>query len=143
MSKKNGSKKRAPSVRGEKLYEAFSSKIEAHAIGKKVADRENKQHAPLVARVLLSFDKPVSVERIVTAAKNSGYEAKNAEHYIKGDLAFLVREGLAKATKIEAAAKPNGSLKPKRERKPRTKKLRGEGAVSNTGDGSVQAGATA
>ena len=108
--KKSGStkSKRAPSVRGEKLYEAYSSKIEAHAIGKKVTDKDHKGHTPLVARVLLSFDKPVTVAQVITAAKNSGYKSDNVERCVRGDLAILVREGLAKATKIEtkAPAKP-------------------------------------
>ena len=120
MSKKKSTKsKRAPSIRGEKLYEAYSSKIEASAIGKKVADKDHKGHTPLVARVLLSFDKPVKLEQVITAAKNSGYKSDNVERCVRGDLAILVREGLVKATKIEAAAKPKSA------RKPRAKKANG------------------
>lgn len=123
MAKKKSSpkSKRAPSVRGEKLYEAYSSKIEAHAIGKKVADKDHKGHTPLVARVLLSFDKPVTAAQVITAAKNSGYKSDNVERCVRGDLAILVRKGLAKAAKVEAAAAP----KPKRSSKPRAKKANG------------------
>jgi hypothetical protein len=115
-------KAKVKSIRGEKLYEAYSSKIEASAIGKKVADKEHKGHTPLVARVLLSFDKPVTATQVITAAKNSGYKSDNVERCVRGDLAILVREGLAKATKIEAAA-------PKKARKPRAaKKSKANGA---------------
>lgn len=118
--KKKSTKKRAVSVRGEKLYEAFSSKIEASKYAKKIADKDAKFHTPLVARVLMSFDKPVSLERVITAAKNSGYESDNVERCVRGDLAILVREGLAKATKAEM----NGAApkKQKRARKPRSVK---------------------
>ena len=127
MSKKKSTKsKRAPSVRGEKLYEAYSSKIEASAIGKKVADKEHKGHTPLVARVLLSFDKPVTAAQVITAAKNSGYKSDNVERCVRGDLAILVREGLVKATKIEAA-KPATEKKAKKPRKPRAKKSKANG----------------
>lgn len=107
--KKKSSKKHAVASRSEKLYEAYSSKIEASKYAKKVADKEQKSHTPLVARVLMSFDKPVGLERIITAAENSGYESDNVKRCVRGDLAILVREGLAKATKAEtngAAAKP-------------------------------------
>jgi hypothetical protein len=124
--------KRSPSVRGEKLYEAFSSKIEAHAIGKKVADKEHKGHTPLVARVLLSFDKPVTASQVITAAKNSGYESDNVERCVRGDLAILVREGLVKATKIakpatEKKAKAPSGAAP---RKPRAAKKTAKPAAS-------------
>lgn len=117
--------KKSKAVRGEKLYEAFSSKIEASAIGKKAASKEVTSHTPLVAQVLSKFSRPATFEQVFSAVKETKRYSENKlktevfERSVRGDLAILVREGLAKATKIEASTKANSALKPKRVRKPR------------------------
>lgn len=106
--------------RGEFLYEAFSSKIEASKYNKKVNDKESKSHLPAVLAALLKFEKPVTLDRLVTAIKDSGrYKSTDAARWIRVDLAILAGEGLIKATKIEAGSKANGAPKSKRVRKPR------------------------
>lgn len=117
--------KKSKAVRGEKLYEAYSSKIEAGAIGKKAADKEVTSHTPLVAQVLLKFSRPATFEQVFSAVKETKRYSGNKlgaevfERSVRGDLAILVREGLAKATKIEASKANGAASAKKRIRKPR------------------------